>query len=104
MGAEHLPVIAFTATTQPGEPSAWAILAMARAAATDPQMRAFSQWCKLVFLPMTNPDGVVHGYANTCPRGKMIFLEFDALAENSEVSPETKAIWDYLTSPPSFRE
>lgn len=96
MGADDRPVLVFSATAQPGEPSAWAILAMARATATDPEIRRLRQRFKLLFLPMPNPDGVYNGYANTNPRGKMIFLGFEAAARNEETVHEAKLIWDYL--------
>ena len=58
-GDKSKPRAVFSATFQPGEPSAWAILAMAKAALFDPELAHFQQKYDLAFVPMPNPDGVV---------------------------------------------
>ena len=100
LGADGKPTLVFAATAQPGEPSAWAILAMARAAAADPELVKLRANYQLVFLPMPNPDGVAHGYANTNPNGKMVFIGFEAAAKKGETFHETRVVWDYLAENP----
>lgn len=97
LGEPSRPVLAFTATAQSGEPSAWAILAMARAAVADPSLRKLRRPFRLVFLPMPNPDGVYHGHANTNANGRIVVFEFDRAAAGQEVAPETGAVWNYLS-------
>lgn len=100
IGDKSKPRAVFTATAQPGEPSAWAILAMAEAAVFDAELTHFQQEYDLSFVAMTNPDGVVHGSNNVNGKGEIVLLGFDAEAQRKEGNQEAKVLWNYLKAKP----
>ncbi len=99
-GDRTKPRAVFAATFQPGEPAAWAILAMAQAALFDPELAHFQQKYDLAFVPMTNPDGVVHGCNNVNGKGEIVLLGFSAEARGQEGNHEAKVLWKYLEAKP----
>ena len=99
-GDKSKPRAVFSATFQPGEPSAWAILAMAKAALFDPELAHFQQKYDLAFVPMPNPDGVVHGCNNVNGRGELVILGFSEEARGKEGNHEAKVLWNYLKPKP----
>ena len=69
-GDKARPRAVFSATFQPGEPSAWAILAMAEGVLFDAELTRFQEEYDLSFMPMTNPDGVARGSNNVNSKGE----------------------------------
>ena len=101
-GDKDKPRAVFSATFQPGEPSAWAILAMAQAALFDGELNRFQKEYDLAFIPMTNPDGVVNGSNNVNSKGEIVLLGFDDDALAGPGHQEAKVLWNYLKpKPPS---
>jgi len=99
-GDKSKPRAVFSATFQPGEPSAWAIVAMIEAALFDSELTHFQQEYDLAFVPMTNPDGVFHGSKNVNGKGEIVLLGFDAEAQSKEGNHEAKVLWNYLKPKP----
>ncbi|MSU51158.1 MAG: hypothetical protein EXS37_19065 [Opitutus sp.] len=99
-GDKTKPRAVFVATFQSGEPSAWAILAMAEAALADPELTHFQQEYDLAFVPMTNPDGVVHGCNNVNGKGEIVLLGFSPEARGKAGNHEAKVLWKYLEAKP----
>ena len=99
-GDKEKPRAVFSATFQPGEPSAWAILAMAEAALFDAELSHFQQEYDLAFIPMTNPDGVFWGSNNVNGKGEIVLLGFDAEALAKPGNEEAKVLWKYLEPKP----
>ena len=99
-GDKTKPRAVFVATFQSGEPSAWAILAMAEAALADPELTHFQQEYDLAFIPMTNPDGVVHGCNNVNGKGEIVLLGFSAEARGKDGNHEAKVLWKFLAAKP----
>jgi hypothetical protein len=101
-GDKTKPRAVFTATFQPGEPSAWAILAMAETAMFDAELARFRGEYDLAFVPMTNPDGVVRGGNNVNAKGEIVLLGFSEGALAKPGNEEAKVLWKYLVpKPPS---
>jgi hypothetical protein len=102
-GDKTKPRAVFTATLQPGEPSAWGLLAMARSVLMDPSLRRFQKEYDLAFVPMPNPDGVVDGSNNVNGLGEVALLGFSAEARAEAKYDEAKVLWKYLSAkPPSI--
>jgi Zinc carboxypeptidase len=100
MGDKSKPRAVFTSTFQPGEPSAWAVLAMMEAVLFDAELTHFQQEYDLSFVPMTNPDGVVHGSNNVNSKGEIVLLGFSSEAQASAGNHEARILWDYLKPKP----
>lgn len=97
------PRAVFTATLQPGEPSAWALLAMAASVLMDSSFQHFQKEYDLAFIPMPNPDGVVDGSNNVNGLGEFALLGFSAEARDESKYEEAKVLWKYLAEkPPSI--
>ena len=99
-GDKSKPRAVFSATFQPGEPSAWAVLAMIEAVLFDAELTHFQQEYDLAFVPMTNPDGVVHGSNNVNSKGEIVLLGFDAESQSRAGNHEAKILWNYLKPKP----
>lgn len=99
-GDRTKPRAVFSATFQPGEPSAWAILAMAEAAMFDAELVRFRQEYDLAFIPMTNPDGVVRGANNVNGKDEIVMLGFSEGALAKPGNEEAKVMWKYLAPKP----
>ncbi len=88
----------FTGTLQPGEPSAWAVLAMIEAAIDG---RAWRDGWSLCFVPQTNPDGIFLGRCNTNARDELAAFGFEEAAAGSDFCPEeVRVLWSYLSERP----
>ncbi|MBM3465826.1 MAG: hypothetical protein FJX76_27365 [Armatimonadetes bacterium] len=92
----------FTGTSQPGEPAAWAVLAMAAAILKRPGLQHWLKGAEISFVPQPNPDGIVMGACNANARGEMVFVGFEDAAEGRPSATEALALWGHLsTSPPA---
>jgi hypothetical protein len=101
-GDKTKPRAVFSSTFQPGEPGAWAILAMAESVLFDGELQHFQEEYDLDFVPMTNPDGVVHGSNNVNSKGEIVLLGFDEESQRGPGFEEAKVLWKYLVpKPPS---
>jgi hypothetical protein len=101
-GDKNKPRAVFSSTFQPGEPGAWAILAMAEAVLFDGELEQFQREYDLNFVPITNPDGVVHGSDNVNSKGEIVLLGFDPDSLRGDGFQEAKVLWNYLLpKPPS---
>jgi len=88
----------FTGTLQPGEPSAWAVLAMAEAA-----LAGESWWLeeyRLCFVPQTNPDGILLGLCNVNALHELAAFGFGEGSAAEEAPREVRVLWEYLASRP----
>ena len=99
-GNSARPRAIFMATLQPGEPSAWAILSMADAVTSKPELARLLEEYDLAFLPMTNPDGVVHGSNNVNGKGEIVLVGFTHAIENKPGMHEAKVLWNYISRKP----
>jgi hypothetical protein len=93
------PRIVFAASLQPGEPGAWAILAMAESIVRGSTTAAVDEF-DLAFVPITNPDGVVRGMCNVNSKGEIAFLGFQDAAQGRDAPLEAKHLWEYLRQRP----
>jgi hypothetical protein len=99
-GDKTRPRAVFSATFQPGEPSAWAILAMAEGVLFDAELTRFQAEYDLSFIPMTNPDGVTQGSNNVNSKGEIVLLGFSEEALGKPGNEEAKVLWSYLKPKP----
>lgn len=95
MGSEDAPAAVFTGTLQPGEPSAWAVMAMIEAALADDRL---AEGWRLSFIPQTNPDGIYLGRCNTNARDELAAFGFEEAAAGGACPQEVQVLWDYLTA------
>ena len=92
------PRVVFAATLQPGEPAAWAILAMTESVVAT---RAdYAAHFNLGFVPITNPDGVVGGMCNVNSKGEIAMLAFRDIAAGRPAPHEAVVLWHYLEKKP----
>jgi hypothetical protein len=87
------------ATSQPAEPAARPVLAVAhwltdRSALTQRLLERF-QFC---FLPLPNPDGTANGRSCTNNRGEVPMFSYGRILKGEQAPLETKAIWNYFES------
>jgi len=87
--------VLFTGTLQPGEPSAWAVLAMAELA-TSGDFRA-PEDCLLSFVPQPNPDGIVWGRCNVNAADDVPVFGFLQAAQGDACPVEASVLWQYLS-------
>lgn len=97
-GRRGKPRVIFASSLQPGEPGAWAILAMAESAVSGTS--APIDELDIAFIPITNPDGVVRGLCNVNARGEIALVGFKDAAEGRAAPQEAKLLWDYLRKQP----
>ncbi|OGG45111.1 MAG: hypothetical protein A3F84_11840 [Candidatus Handelsmanbacteria bacterium RIFCSPLOWO2_12_FULL_64_10] len=90
----------FTGTSQPGEPAAWAVLAMADAILNRQDLQPWLKDAEISFVPQPNPDGVVAGACNANARGEMVFVGFEEIAEGQPGATEALALWGHLSAGP----
>ncbi len=96
-GREDAPRRAvFTGTLQPGEPSAWAVVAMIESV-LEGDGRWLDEW-RLGFIPQTNPDGIYLGRCNTNARDELVAFGFEEAASGQLCPQEVRVLWDYLLS------
>jgi len=98
VGNEAARRAVFTGTLQPGEPSAWAVLAMAEAA-LDGEPWWLEEY-RLCFVPQTNPDGIVLGRCNVNALEELAAFAFEEGGATEESPREVRVLWDYLASRP----
>jgi len=97
-GDPSAPRAVFTGTLQPGEPSAWGVLAMAEAALKD-KPRWLDHY-RLCFVPQTNPDGIVLGRCNVNAADEMAAFGFEEAAQGRPCARESEVLWQYLAADP----
>jgi len=104
---EGAPRLAFSCTPQPGEPAAWAVMAIADfLASDDPDAEEILSRFVVDLLPMTNPDGVVAGWNKINAQGVQPLFEFEKVVAGESDCPEAVLEWEWLTShvPEAFAE
>jgi hypothetical protein len=63
-----------------------------------PEADAIKRRFRVCFIPMTNPDGTVLGYGVSDAQGRFPFFEGNLAADaDPTATPETKAVWRYLS-------
>ncbi len=87
------------ATSQPAEPAARPVLAVAHwltdgSALTRRLLERF-QFC---FLPLPNPDGTANGRSCTNNLGEVPMFSYGRIIDGEQTPLETKTIWDYFES------
>lgn len=92
--------VVFSGSTQPGEPCAWAVLAMANALLDQHELRERYADFDISFIPQPNPDGIAHGCCNVNLAGEMIFLGYDKPDTGDNRCHEARQLWDYLSDRP----
>ncbi|MDF2721813.1 MAG: putative carboxypeptidase Zn-dependent [Paenibacillus sp.] len=97
-GPDDAPCWVHAQTPQPSEMGSLACRALIDYLCSDePQAVEARSRFKLCFIPMTNPDGTVHGYAVSNTQGRFPFFEAGGAATGeADVSPESVAVWQYL--------
>ena len=85
-------------TPQPSEMGSLACRAMIDFLCSDaPDAVEIRNSFRIYFIPMTNPDGTVLGYAVSDAQGRFPYFEGNLAASgNSDATPETSAVWQYL--------
>lgn len=90
--------IVVTGSQRPAEPSAWGVLAMARAILFDPSFATWRDRYRICLVPQPNPDGIVQGRCFGNAEGQPIPLDWTRPEE--ERTPEGRALWAYIASAP----
>jgi len=94
------PRVLVTATLQPGEPAAWAVMAMAEWLLDSPSRGDILSRFGIDFVPEPNPDGNVMGLCNVNGEGEIAHFGFRDAAEGRDCPAETRNLWDYLSASP----
>ena len=94
------PRVVVTGTLQAGEPSAWAVLAMAEWLLDTEEGRHHLEAFRIDLVPMPNPDGNVLGRCNVNGEGVLAVLQFAEVAAGKPCTVETQIAWDYLAQDP----
>jgi hypothetical protein len=92
------PCMIHTQTPQPSEMGSLACRAMIDFLCSDaPDAAAIREFFRVCFIPMTNPDGTVLGYAVSDAQGRFPYFEGNLAAEGApNATPETVVVWQYL--------
>jgi hypothetical protein len=96
--ADDAPCMIHAQTPQPSEMGSLACRAMIDFLCSDtPDAAAIRESFRICFIPMTNPDGTVLGYAVSDAQGRFPYFEGNLAAnDDSTATPETVAVWRYL--------
>jgi hypothetical protein len=95
---DDLPCMIHTQTPQPSEMGSLACRAMIDFLCSDvPEAIAIRHCFRLCFIPMTNPDGTVLGYAVSDAQGRFPYFEGHLAASGDPTAtPEMVVVWQYL--------
>ena len=99
-GPPGAPCMVHTQTPQPAEMGSLACRAMVDYLCSDaPGAGDIRHRFSVRFIPATNPDGTVQGYGVSDCQGRFPFFEGHlAAAEDPAATPETAAVWRYLSA------
>ena len=96
--ADDAPCMIHAHTPQPSEMGSLACRAMIDFLCSDtPDATTIRESFHICFIPMTNPDGTVLGYAVSDAQGRFPYFEGNLAANgDSTATSETVAVWRYL--------